>query len=227
MSEARDSLEIEMVENPAADLLRVLFDYKELMPADIASLREGRSDAVLVGRLEQQLRRLNTWLDSESVGRAISALTRISSIDLIDANEQGHIRLTYGTTLPYTDEKGRRQDRTVRYFDFDDVGANIFEFSRQVAIKGPRQEIVPDIVIYVNGIPLAVIECKSPALADPIGEAQRQFRRYEGRDEFAGLGAPRLFEMAQIRLHLPATLPAMARPLRHHVTGQIGVIHGP
>ena len=218
MNEARDSLEIEMVENPAVDLLRVLFDYKELMPADISSLREGRSDAVLVGRLEQQLRRLNTWLDSESVSRAISALTRISSIDLIDANEQGHIRLTYGTTLPFTDDKGRRQDRTVHYFDFDNVDANVFEFARQVPIKGPRQEIVPDIVIYVNGIPLAVIECKSPALADPIGEAQRQFRRYEGRDEFAGLGAPRIFEMAQISIALArdvARYGTTATPPRH------------
>lgn len=202
MSEGRDSLEIEMVEDPAADLLRVLFDYKPLLQADIAALREGPSDALLVGRLKQQLLRLNPWLDSESVGRAISALTRISSVDLIDANEQGHIRLTYGTTLPYTDEKGRRQDRTVRYFDFDDVDTNTFEFARQVFIKGPRQQICLDLVVYVNGIPLAVIECKSPALADPIGEAQRQFRRYEGRDEFLGLGAPRLFELSQISIAL-------------------------
>lgn len=218
MSEARDSLEIEMVETPAADLLRVLFDYNELLPTDIAELREERSDAVLVGRLEQQLRRLNPWLDSESVGRAISGLTRISSVDLIDANEQGHIRLTYGTTLPFTDDKGRRQDRTVRYFDFDDIDANVFEFARQVPVKGPRQEIVPDIVVYVNGIPLAVIECKSPALADPIGEAQRQFRRYEGREEFSGLGAPRLFEVAQVSIALArdvAKYGTTATPPRH------------
>jgi type I restriction enzyme, R subunit len=59
-----------------------------------------------------------------------------------------------------------------------------------------------DIVVYVNGLPLAVIECKSPALADPMGEAIRQFRRYQGRDEFSGLGAPRLFETAQMSIAL-------------------------
>ncbi|MDZ7923065.1 MAG: type I restriction endonuclease [Marinagarivorans sp.] len=122
---------------------------------------------------------------------------------------------------------GRRQDRTVRFFDFDEVEANIFEFARQVPIKGPRQEIVPDIVIYVNGIPLAVIECKSPALADPIGGAQRQFRRYEGRDEFAGLGAPRLFEMAQISIALARYRCSLAAPPPpRHATGQTGVIPG-
>jgi type I restriction enzyme R subunit len=78
----------------------------------------------------------------------------------------------------------------------------VFEFTRQTSIKGPRQEIFPDIVAYVNGLPLAVIECKSPGLADPIGDGIRQFRRYEGRDEFSGLGAPRLFETAQLSIAL-------------------------
>lgn len=218
MNESRDRLEIEMVEDPAADLLRVLFDYKSLSLSDIAELREGPSDAVLTGRLEQQLRRLNPWLNSENTGRAISALTRISSVDLIDANEQGHVRLTYGSTLPYTDEKGRRQDRTIRYFDFDDISANIFEFSRQYVVKGPRQDIIPDITVFVNGIPLVVIECKSPALADPIGEAQRQFLRYQGLAEFRGLGAPRLFEVAQISIALArdaAKFGTTATPPRH------------
>jgi type I restriction enzyme R subunit len=54
----------------------------------------------------------------------------------------------------------------------------------------------------VNGLPLAVIECKSPSLADPISEGIRQFKRYEGRGEYVGLGAPRLFETAQISIAL-------------------------
>lgn len=202
MSEARDQLEIDLVEQPAADLLRILFDYKPLQASDIAQLRESPSDAVLTHRLEGQLRHLNEWLDKDGIRRAISAITRISSVDLIDANEKAHTALTYGTTLPYTDTQGRRQDRTVRYFDFDRIENNRFEFSRQFIVKGSRQEIIPDVVVFVNGIPLAVIECKSPALADPIGEALRQFRRYEGREEFKGLGAPRLFELAHLSIAL-------------------------
>ena len=80
----------------------------------------------------------------------------------MEANENAHTALSYGVTAPYT-ENGRRQDRTVRFFDFDDPSANTFEFARQVPIKGPRQDIIPDIIAYVNGLPLAVIECKSPA----------------------------------------------------------------
>jgi type I restriction enzyme R subunit len=152
-------------------------------------------------RLAEVLQRLNPWLGEEGVSRAMMAVTRIAAVDLMEANENAHTALCYGVTAAHT-ESGRRQDRTVRFFDFDDPAANIFEFARQVPIRGSRQDIIPDIVVYVNGLPLAVIECKSPALADPMGEAIRQFRRYQGRDEFSGLGAPRLFETAQMSIAL-------------------------
>jgi type I restriction enzyme, R subunit len=202
MTESSDRLELEWVEEPAADLLRVLFDFKPLSGEDIRELREGlATEPVLTVRLAECLSRLNPWLSEEGVRRSIAAVTRIAATDLMEANETAHTSLSYGITVPHT-EGGRRQDRTVRFFDFDDQSANVFEFARQVLIRGPRQDIAPDIVVYVNGLPLAVIECKSPALADPIGDAIRQFRRYESRDEFAGLGAPRLFETGQILIAL-------------------------
>ncbi len=202
MSGASDQLERDWVEDPAADLLRVLFDYKPLSAEDIRRLRDGlATEPVLTLRLAECLQRLNPWLGEDGIRRAISAVTRVAAVDMMEANENAYTALTYGVTAAHT-ENGRRQDRTVRYFDFDDPSANSFEFARQVAIKGPRQDIIPDIIIYVNGLPLAVIECKSPALADPMGEAIRQFRRYESRDEFSGLGAPRLFETAQISIAL-------------------------
>ena len=202
MSEASDRLELDWVEEPAADLLRVLFDYKPLSSDDARRLRDGlTTEPVLTLRLGECLLRLNPWLDEDGVRRAVAAVTRIAAVDLMEANENAHTALSYGVTAPHT-EKGRRQDRTIRFFDFDDPSANVFEFGRQVSTKGPRREIVADLIVYVNGLPLAVIECKSPALADPIGDAIRQFRRYEGGDEFAGLGAPRLFETAQLSIAL-------------------------
>jgi type I restriction enzyme R subunit len=202
MSEATDRLELEWVEDPAAELLRVLFDYKPLSREDVRRLREGlATEPVLTLRLAECLAKLNPWLGEDGVRRAVAAVTRIAAVDVMEANENVHTALFYGVTALHT-ENGRRQDRNVRFFDFDDPSTNAFEFARQVPIKGPRQDIIPDIVIYVNGLPLAVIECKSPALADPMGEAIRQFRRYESRDEFSGLGAPRLFETAQVSIAL-------------------------
>ena len=202
MSESSDTLEREWVEEPAVDLLRVLFDYQALSADDVRRLRNGQTtEPVLTVRLAEVLQRLNPWLSEEGVSRAVTAVTRIAAVDLMEANENAHTALCYGVTAAHT-ENGRRQDWTVRFFDFGDPAANVFEFARQVAIRGPRLDIIPDIVAYVNGLPLAVIECKSPALADPMGEAIRQFRRYQSRDQFFGLGAPRLFETAQMSIAL-------------------------
>ncbi|MGT2441231.1 type I restriction endonuclease subunit R [Ensifer adhaerens] len=244
MSETSEQLEREWVEEPAVDLLRVLFDYKPLSPEDTRRLRDGQTtEPVLTVRLAECLKRLNPWLGEDGVRRAIAAVTRVTAVDVMEANESAYTALTYGVTAPHT-ENGRRQDRNVRFFAFDDPSANTFEFARQVAIKGPRQDVIPDVVIYVNGLPLAAIECKSPSLADPMGQAIRQFRRYEGRDEFAGLGAPRLFETEQISIALardvakygttltpagqwaewkdpyPLTLDALAAQLGRTPTGQ-------
>lgn len=244
MNETNEQLEREWVEEPATDLLRVLFDYKPLSPEDVRRLRDSlATEPVLTVRLTECLKRLNPWLGDDGVRRAVAAVTRVTGVDVMEANESAYTALTYGVTAPHT-AGGRRQDRNVRFFDFDDPSANTFEFARQVAIKGARQDIIPDIVVYVNGLPLAAIECKSPSLADPMGEAIRQFRRYESRDEFAGLGAPRLFETAQISIALardvakygttltparqwaewkdpyPLTLDALAAQLGRTPTGQ-------
>lgn len=218
MSETSEQLERDWVEVPATELLRVLFDYKPLSSEEVRRLRDGlATEPVLTVRLTESLSRLNPWLGEDGVRRAVAAVTRVTAVDVMEANETAYTALTYGVTAAHT-ENGRRQDRNVRFFDFDDPSANTFEFARQVAIKGPRQEIIPDIVIFVNGLPLAAIECKSPSLADPMGEAIRQFRRYESRDEFAGLGAPRLFETAQISIALArdvAKFGTTLTPARH------------
>jgi len=203
MTERNDGLELEWVEEPAAELLRVLFDYKQLSSDDLSRLREGLStEPVLTVRLGECLGRLNPWLDGEGIRYAIASVTRTAAADLMEANERVLTALSHGITAPYPDARGRRQDRTVQFFDFENPSANLFEFGRQVKIEGPRQDIVPDFVVYVNGLPLAVIECKSPTLIDPIAEAIKQFRRYESREEFAGFGTPRLFETAQVSIAL-------------------------
>ena len=72
---------------------------------------------------------------------------------------------------------------------------------RHPAVQGARvEEAIPDIVVFVNGLPLAVIECKSPTIGDAWkGEAVKQLRRYQEADTtWKDQGAPKLFEAAQI-----------------------------
>jgi type I restriction enzyme, R subunit len=74
------------------------------------------------------------------------------------------------------------EEKTVRLFDFDNPENNDFLVTNQFQLDGLKQPIYPDIVIFVNGIPLVLIECKSPSVKDPIQEAvEKNFARYQSR----------------------------------------------
>ena len=71
-------------------------------------------------------------------------------------------------------------EKTVKLFDFDNPENNDFLVTNQFQLEGLKEPIYPDIVIFVNGIPLVVIECKSPYIKDPIHEAvEKNFARYQ------------------------------------------------
>jgi type I restriction enzyme R subunit len=80
-------------------------------------------------------------------------------------------------------------ERTAKFFDFYDPENNNFLVTNQFQLNGLKLPIYPDIVIFVNGIPLVIIECKSPHIKDPIQEAvETNFERYQSR----GAGYERL-----------------------------------
>ena len=74
------------------------------------------------------------------------------------------------------------EEKTVRLFDFDNPENNDFLVTNQFQLHGLKQPVYPDIVIFVNGIPLVLIECKSPYIREPIQEAvEKNFQRYQSR----------------------------------------------
>jgi len=73
-------------------------------------------------------------------------------------------------------------EKTEKLFDFDNAENNDFLVTNQFQLDGLTQPIYPDIVIFVNGIPLVIIECKSPYIKDPISEVvEKNFARYQSR----------------------------------------------
>lgn len=187
-------------ETPAVELLQKLgYEYvaPEVLEAERASLRE----VVLVGRLEAALRRLNPWISDDNVHKAVRAVTNIQAASLIEANEKAYTALTYGIALEQ-DLGGGRQSRQVRFFDFDEPEQNEFVVTRQFEVKGAKKKIIPDVMIFVNGIPLVIIECKSPTIGEGwFQEAFEQLERYqEGAEKWRELGAPRLFHTMQLAI---------------------------
>lgn len=190
--------ELGLSENPAIELLQHL-GYEYAAPETLEAERDSLKRTILSGRLATALTRLNPWLSPDNLAKAVKAVTTVPAASLAEAGETLHTTLTYGISLEQ-DRGGGKTSHSVRFFDFHDPATNDYLVTRQYKVSGSKKHICPDIVVFVNGIPLAVIECKSPTLGDKWrDEAITQLLRYqEAGDEFRGLGAPALFEPVQL-----------------------------
>ena len=91
--------------------------------------------------------------------------------------------------------------RRLKLVDFDHLENNEFLCVDQFKIQGPAQNIIPDILLFVNGMPLGVIECKSPFVTDPMAEGINQLRRYANlRNPGDSEGCEKLFHYNQVMI---------------------------
>ena len=195
--------EFNHAEDPACRLLERL-GWMYVSRDVLASERGGEREVLLKGRLRAALLRLNEWLTDAQAERVIFELENVNATGMA-RNQAVHEYLTYGMPLTVDGPRGR-DTRTVRFFDFDhpDTGLNEFVVTTQFRVRrgnerdGPEDDerlVIPDLVLFVNGIPLVVMEAKSPSLLDVWkSQAVRQLRRYqEAGPEWQGRGAPDLF----------------------------------
>lgn len=196
------------VEQPAIDqLIKLGWSYvagdslaPALASAGAKSEREFYRDVVLVNRLEAALRKLNPWLSDENLGKVMRELTHPNHAALMEYNHAIYEMLVNYLSVEQDLGKGRK-GQTVKIIDFDNPLNNDFLCTSQFKIEGVNQTIIPDIVCFVNGLPLAVIECKSPYIADAMGEGINQLRRYANlRYPEDDEGAQKLFWYNQLMI---------------------------
>jgi type I restriction enzyme R subunit len=194
----RDWNEAKLSEDPAVELLQRL-GYTYVPPEVLEGERESFKEGVLTKRLAAALKRLNRWLSDDNLAKAVRTMTTIQATSLIEASERAHTIITQGIALDQDLGDGKK-GQTVRFIDFDDPTKNEFVVTRQFGVIGSKKKIIPDVAIFVNGLPVAIIECKSPTLGDGWkAEAIDQFSRYqELEDRYHDLGAPKLFETVQV-----------------------------
>ena len=190
--------EIHLAENPAVELIQSL-GYTNVSPDDLEPERTSFKEPILTNRLSAALKRLNPWLSKTNITKAVKAVTQIPAASLSEANETLYTSLTYGIALEQDRGDGRKS-HTVRFLDFDKPNRNEWIVTRQYKVLGSKKHVIPDIVVFVNGLPLAVIECKSPTIGDTWkAEAVKQLHRYqEAGTRWKDQGAPKLFEATQI-----------------------------
>ena len=190
--------ELHLAENPAVELLESL-GYTYVPPQDLEGERASFRETILTDRLATAVARLNPWLSATNVASAVKAVTQVPAASLAEANRKIYTSLTYGIALEQDRGDGRKS-HTVRFLDFDHPDRNEWVVTRQYRVLGSKKHVIPDVVVFVNGLPLAIIECKSPTSGDARkAEAVKQLRRYQEADTtWKDQGAPKLFEAAQI-----------------------------
>lgn len=166
--------------------------------------RDTLSEVILSKRMKASLKKLNPWISDENAEKVVRKFSRAESLGtgLLEINEKiyeyiVHLQLTVDQVID-----GKKETKTVKLieFDADKIENNDFLVTRQFVIKGQQETIRPDIVVFINGIPIAVLECKSPFKETKVNEnvgkfdAFQQLRRYmNGRDANFIEGAERLF----------------------------------
>jgi type I restriction enzyme R subunit len=191
--------ELEDVEKPfIAQLQGLGWTYLEGSLDDPAITgRTSFAEVIQESVLREQLLALNPgpdgepWLDDARLTEAVAAITRLGTHKLMEANEKATGLLIKGLTVAGLPGWNGGRGQTIRFIDWDNPANNRFTVVRQYRVDCPpgfdaaKAFIVLDLVLLVNGIPLVVVECKSPSIPEPLAAAVDQLRSYSNQRKAA------------------------------------------
>ena len=193
-------LEINASQRPALALFEAM-GYTYISPADCDKQRGSRYHVLLRDILRGQLRRLNRYVyagaenefSAANIERAMEDLDEPLTDGLVRTSEKIYDALLLGKSYPETVGEGKMLSFNLRYIDWETPQNNMFHVTEEFAVDSQDRQhnARPDIVLFINGIPFAVIECKAPHI--PVEEAVGQMIRNQ-----QAAYIPQLFKFAQL-----------------------------
>ncbi len=136
--------------------------YQYLSPEDQEAEREKLSEVVLKKRLRDAISRINPYKPEIVREQAFKAVLHLASQNLIESNEEFHRMLVDGIDAEFLAADGVRGNK-IQLIDFDHIENNEFLVCNQFTVKEKEATKRPDVVCFVNGLPLVVLELKNPA----------------------------------------------------------------
>lgn len=189
------------VELPAIKQLQSLgwrYIHGSQLSPDNPNEREFLKDVVFESRLTNAVKRINPWINDANLRGVVRELTHLKVATLMEANQSVWETLVSYQSVTQDLGKGNK-GQTVKVIDFENPDNNEFLCTNQFKIEGVNQNIIPDIILFVNGLPLAVIECKSPYITNPMEAGINQLLRYANRRQpHEDEGAEKLFHYNQV-----------------------------
>lgn len=178
----------------------------DIAPETITAERKSYADVILIDRLRSAITDLNPDIPEEAWEDALTKILRLDSPDLMVNNRQFHDWLVNGVPVEYRAGDGRVKGDTVTLIDFEHPKMNEFFAVNQFTVIEENHNRRPDIVLFVNGLPIGVIELKNPADEHAtVRTAFQQFQTYMDQ-------IPSLFHYNQI-LIISDGLEARARTI--------------
>ena len=172
-----------ILEDAALDWFRAL-GYEVLGGADLTpdpiAIRKSYADVVLNSPLRGALVELNPAIPDDALRDAQRRLLRPAGATLEDRNRSFHRMLVDGVGVEYQHQDGGIRGAQVRVVDFDNPEANFWLVASQFTVEEDQHRRRPDIVVFVNGLPLAIIELKNPVdETATVRSAYRQLQTYK------------------------------------------------
>lgn len=190
---------------PAIELLMKL-GYIYLSPEEVSEYREkSLGKVILKDILEKQLKEINSFeyrnetykFSEKNIRNALSLIDTGMENGLIKANENVYDLLMLGKNMEESVD-GNKQSYQLYYIDWENFENNIFHVVEEFEVLGESGQLRrPDIVLFINGIPFCVIECKRRDIENPVYQAIKQMLRNQEDKE-----VPQLFKYSQILVAL-------------------------
>jgi type I restriction enzyme R subunit len=172
-----------IIEQSAIEMLQLQgWEYvhgKDISPEGIFCERESFSEVVLLKRLRAAIAKINPTIPLDAQEAAVQKVLRIASPDLLHNNEEFHRLLVEKVKVPYQ-ENGYERSHEVALIDFEHPANNQFLVVNQYTIIENNQHKRPDVLLFVNGLPLVIIELKNAASENAdIKSAYQQIQTYK------------------------------------------------
>ncbi|QMS84837.1 type I restriction endonuclease subunit R [Candidatus Xianfuyuplasma coldseepsis] len=142
--------------------------------------RDSYEEVILIERLREALLRINDTVPRQVIEDAIREITIPKQVSLIANNHAFHKMINEGVTVLHKEEDGSTVYPNIQLFDFENIENNDFLAVNQFTVVENRVEKRPDIVLFVNGLPLVVFELKTPSDEKvTVHHAYRQIKNYQ------------------------------------------------
>ena len=178
MSQSPEYLNSEL---PAIELFQRLgYEYYD---ASVSDERSEITEVILENRLLAAIKRINPWINDDNLSKAYNQISSVNGASLMEINQKIWELIKGGDFTLKQAIGGVENFHSVHYIDYTNPENNDFLVVNQMKYHGRFQNSIPDLVVYINGLPIGVIECKSPTAQNAWDKAYGDLDYYQKNSE--------------------------------------------